>query len=234
MRLPLIIATLAVLSAPAYAHFHLDAPANVTTQDTLGDPQKTAPCGGAGTASNMVTAVQSGSMITISITETIFHPGHYRVSLAQNEAALPPEPTVTAGATQCGSVPIEATPTFPVLADGLLVHTAAFSGQQTMQVQLPAGMECQNCVLQVLEFMSNHAAPCFYHHCATVNVTANAPTPDAGALPGVDAAGGGGGGGGGGGSSSSGGCSTTHSSAMGPLVFALGLILMHRRRRTSR
>jgi uncharacterized protein (TIGR03382 family) len=39
-------------------------------------------------------------------------------------------------------------------------------------------MNCTNCVVQVLEFMSNHAAPCYYHHCAIVNVSPNAaPEP---------------------------------------------------------
>jgi len=104
---------------------------------------------------------------------------------------LPPEPTVTAGAGfACGSVPIETNPQFPVLADGLFVHTSSFNGvQQTAQVQLPAGMTCPNCVLQVIEFMGDHGlnnpGGCFYHHCSIVNITADGP--DAGVAQGDDA-----------------------------------------------
>ena len=96
---------------------------------------------------------------------------------------LPAEPVVTADTTACGSVPIEASPTFPVLADGQLVHTAAFGGKKSFQVTLPSNVTCTNCTLQVLEFMSNHPlnnpGGCFYHHCAVINVVA----PDAG-IPG--------------------------------------------------
>jgi uncharacterized protein (TIGR03382 family) len=75
----------------------------------------------------------------------------------------------------------------PLLADGLLVHTKPFSGPQTASVKLPAGMTCDPCVLQVVEFMSNHGAPCFYHHCSNIKITAN------GADAGIPGSGGGGG-----------------------------------------
>ncbi|HEY5944264.1 MAG TPA: SCE4755 family polysaccharide monooxygenase-like protein, partial [Kofleriaceae bacterium] len=205
----------------ANAHFKLVAPEAEYTQTTLGDPQKTAPCGptgDGGTATNQVTTVMSGSMLTVSLNETVYHPGHYRVSIAQTEAGLPAEPPVTAGTTQCGSVPIDSNPTLPVLADGVLVHTSAFSGQQTAQVQLPAGMTCTNCVVQVLEFMSNHPAPCFYHHCAIVNVTTTGQAPDAGVGgdAGTDPGG-------------SGGCNSGR--GVGPGIALLLLALLLRRRR---
>jgi hypothetical protein len=57
--------------------------------------------------------------MTVTITETIAHPGHYRVAIAQDEAGLPAEPIVTAGTTQCGSAPIDPNPSLPVLADGV-------------------------------------------------------------------------------------------------------------------
>ena len=190
---------LAALSSTALAHFRLDEPAASLVQgQPYGDPQKVAPCGGVGTATNAVTNYQPGQMITIKLAETVSHPGHYRVSLAQTEGQLPPEPVVTAGATECGSAPINANPTLPVLADGLLVNLVPGDGQQSVQVQLPPGQTCNNCVLQVLEFMSSHSAPCFYHHCAIVNVSATAPDagpvgtgPDAGAVTSPGSGGGG-------------------------------------------
>ena len=172
----------------ALAHFKLGTPTSMTVQDTLGGPQKSAPCGlsdtpgvmDESTKTNMVTTVQTGSMLSISINETIFHPGHYRVAIAQTMAQLPADPPVTAvTGDPCDSTTIMQTPTLPVLGDGLLVHTTALSGTQTMTVQLPAGMTCTNCVLQVIQFMSNHGlnnpGGCFYHHCATVTIADNAP-----------------------------------------------------------
>ncbi len=239
------IATVGVfagLMSTAEAHFKLNAPENRSNQDALGGPQKSAPCGtsdSSTTADNSTPTglppaeLKTGSLVTISINETIFHPGHYRVSLAQDAASLPADPLVTAGSTPCGSTVIDANPTLPLLADGLLVHTTSFGGvTKTMSVQLPAGMQCTNCVLQVVQFMSNHPlnnpGGCFYHHCAIVNISDTAPNqPDAGVMPGDDAgttpAG------------AAGGCcnaNTTESSTGGVLGAAmLGLLVLRRRRR---
>jgi uncharacterized protein (TIGR03382 family) len=180
----------------------------------------------------MVTTLQTGSMVTISITEATFaHPGHFFVALAPDIASLPADPVVTPGSTACGSTVINTNPTLPLLADGLLVHTGSLgSAPVTMKVQLPAGMTCTNCVLEVTQFMSNHGlnnpGGCFYHHCAIVNISDNAP--DAGVIPGDDA-----------GTTnppgSSGGCcnaNTTESSVAGLFGAALlGVLVLRRRRR---
>lgn len=187
MRL-LLFASLLV-SRFALAHFILQAPGNALNQNLLGDPQKAPPCGDetSSTATNAVTTYVSGQTITITVNETIYHPGHYRVALGlTGPQDLPAEPVVTADSTACGSVPIETTPVFPVLADGELLHTAAFGGPRSFQVTLPPDVTCRNCTLQVLEFMSNHGlnnpGGCFYHHCATINVVAS----DGGVLPGPE------------------------------------------------
>jgi MYXO-CTERM domain-containing protein len=164
------LACIGFTAATAKAHFRLDAPAATHEQSAQGSPQKDPPCGGGVTPTNAVTAYQSGSTITITIEETIFHPGHYRIAIADDPSNLPAEPPVTAGNTDCGSVPIEDPPTFPVLADGVLVHTQPFDGPQTFTVELPSDYTCDDCTLQILEFMSDHGAPCFYYHCATVTV----------------------------------------------------------------
>ncbi|MFO0616199.1 MAG: SCE4755 family polysaccharide monooxygenase-like protein [Polyangiaceae bacterium] len=169
-----------VSPSTASAHFILDEPPASTDQDVLGSPQKEPPCGG-GADNGLVTAYAEGQTITITIDETIAHPGHYRVALGLNGPAdLPEEPPVTAGSTACGSTVIQDPPVFPVLADGELVHTSPFSGPQSFEVTLPAGVKCDHCTLQVLEFMSNHAlndpGGCFYHHCATVSIGTAPPT----------------------------------------------------------
>jgi hypothetical protein len=214
--------------ATAEAHFKLNAPAALTQQDADGNPQKSPPCGGnPGTPTNMVTAVQSGSMLQISITETIYHPGHYRVALAQDTAGLPPVPNVTDN--NCNGLAPVANPTLPVLADGLLAHTAPFNPTtQTMQVPIPAGMTCNNCVHLVVQYMAQQGQPCFYSHCAKVNIAPTAPPPpDGGIDPGGD---------GGtdqpGPADPGGGCSTSRGAATGLLGgLAVALMMLRRRRR---
>ena len=219
------VAALLVLPSIASAHFHLDAPATAYEQTAQGDPQKAFPCGPTsttGVATGDVTTVVAGGTLTVTIDETIFHPGHYRIALAQDESGLPAEPPVTAGTTACGSVPIDDAPVLPVLADGVLVHTTSFSGPQTVQIPIPADATCTNCVVQVLEFMSSHGAPCFYHHCARVNILpAGSTPPDAGVPPDADPQP----------AKDSGGCATTRSTSW---LLALSLLLVRRRRAARR
>ena len=176
------------VSRVAFAHFILQAPAAEFDQGILGDPQKAPPCGADGTevSTGKVPTFEAGQTVTITINETIYHPGHYRVALGlTGPQDLPAEPTVTAAATPCGSVPIDMAPAFPVLADGQLIHTAAFPGPKSFQVTIPANITCTHCTLQVLEFMSSHPlnvpGGCFYHHCAVIDVVP--PSTDGGTTP---------------------------------------------------
>jgi hypothetical protein len=230
MRAPVII--VAVLgAAPAAAHFRLEAPASLGNQNALGNPQKTEPCGQDDpspvfTPTGAVNTAVTGSMVTITINETVFHPGHYRVAIAADMASLPANPPVTPGTTPCGSTVIDPAPAFPILADGVLPHTMRFAQpMQSFDVQLPAGFTCTNCVMQVTQFMSSHGAPCFYHHCATFTIADNPPPAiDAGTTPGGDA--------GGPGEPQPGGCCSGSrgggTALLGVLVFAL---VARRRRR---
>src|SRR5438067_6816574 len=172
----LIAAASAFVPGLAHAHFILIAPDSWMSQDSFGLPEKLGPCGdeGGGTPTAAVTAFRSGQAISVTIDEVIFHPGHYRVALAVNDRSeLPVEPTVTPnGGDPCGSAAIQNPPMFPILADNMLPHTQAFAGPQTFKVRLPADVTCTRCTLQVLEFMSSHPAPCFYHHCADISIQA--------------------------------------------------------------
>lgn len=156
------------------AHFTLQSPPALSTQDELGSPQKTAPCGpdGAGDPTGAVTTYQAGSTITITIDEKIHHPGHYRVALAIDDPnELPDAPPVTPTANdECASTVIQDPPVFPILADGMLEHTAPFGSPQSFEVTLPDDVTCDNCTLQVIEYMSSHDAPCFYYHCANIAI----------------------------------------------------------------
>jgi MYXO-CTERM domain-containing protein len=233
LKLFLVLACLAAAS-PAYAHFVLMQPSSWARLDGGGNPQKSAPCGNEGTpiATGAVIEYKTGDTIPITIEETTFHPGHYRVSLAKDQASLPDDPdgAVVPGSMGCDTLAINSNPTLPLLADGLLAHTKAFgaTNPQTAMVKLPAGMTCDPCVLQVVEFMSNHGAPCFYHHCSNIKITAN------GADAGIPGSGGGGDDAGVGGEpNTGGGCSASggSSSALLGLMMAGGALRRRGRRR---
>jgi uncharacterized protein (TIGR03382 family) len=168
----------------ADAHFALEDPPSWMSQDSLGLPQKLGPCGdeGGGTPTGTVTTYQSGQTITVTVNEIIFHPGHYRISLAVNDRSeLPAEPVVTPGSTPCGTAAIENPAVFPVLADDVFDHTQPFTSPQSVQITLPSDVVCAHCTLQVIEFMSEHAlnnpGGCFYHHCADLSISAPGSPP---------------------------------------------------------
>ena len=170
----LVAAAGVFLPTSAYAHFILLAPDSWMSQDSSGLPEKLGPCGdeGGGIPTGIVPPFHPGDTISVTIDEVIAHPGHYRVALAVDDRSeLPPEPRVTPKAGDpCGSAAIEDRPTFPVLADNVLPHTQPFAKPQTFSVTLPSNVTCTKCTLQVLEFMSSHPAPCFYHHCADISI----------------------------------------------------------------
>jgi Lytic polysaccharide mono-oxygenase, cellulose-degrading len=179
-----VIAGVCAAAVPrsAEAHFILQQPPASQSADSLGSPQKLGPCGGetATTPTNIVTTYQEGQTITIQVEQTVPHTGHWRVSLGMTgPSSLPAEPAVTASSTSpCGSAAIENPPVFPVLGDDLLDQPTppATNAVATFQVTLPKGMTCNNCTMQVLEFMSNHPlnnpGGCYYHHCAQISIVA--------------------------------------------------------------
>jgi hypothetical protein len=182
-----------LLTLEAHAHFALEAPPAYSVQDADGLPEKSAPCGQADPGdpvvpTHAITSFHSGDTITVTIDEKIFHPGHYRVALAMDQASLPADPIVAADANSpCGTAQIQSSMTPGVLVDNMLPHTTAFTVPQSFQVTLPTGMTCTNCTLQVIEFMSDHSlnnpGGCFYHHCAQVTIVPqNTPLPDAGVV----------------------------------------------------
>jgi hypothetical protein len=70
-----------------------------------------------------------------------------------------------------------------VLADGLFVHSTRPTGPVDpfeADVQLP-NLNCRRCTLQVVEFMAEHGfnnpGGYTYHHCASVQITADPKKP---------------------------------------------------------
>ena len=121
----------------------------------------------------------------MKVQETIYHPGHYRVALAVNSPVeLPVDPKATTETTDRGprsvSGEIQNPVQVPLLADGLFVHTAKVDGPLETDVTLP-NINCKRCTLQVIQFMAdpgkNPDGDYSYHHCAVVNITADATKP---------------------------------------------------------
>jgi uncharacterized membrane protein YgcG len=228
-------AAAAFVPAAARAHFILQSPASWAQQDPTGMPEKSAPCGQAdpGTtavATNNVTGFAPGDTVTITVNEAIFHPGHYRVALSSSgQDGLPADPPVTAGSTACGSTVIQSPAVFPVLADGMLQHTTAFSGPQSFTVKLPTDIICTRCSLQVIEFMSDHGlnnpGGCFYHHCADLSIEPGGGSGNGGSTGNASGTGGS--------SSGGGGCAVAGArvSLTTGLVLLVAAGVMRRRRR---
>jgi len=173
----------------ADAHFKLLEPASWIVENERGDPQKSAPCGADPKAemSKALTQAKGGSALHLKVTETIYHPGHYRVALAVNSREeLPPDPMTFERTTEKGPRSvwgvIQSPPQLPVLADGLFPHYAKPASPQTFEtdVQLP-NITCPRCTLQVIQFMADHGynqpGGYSYHHCADLQITADPSKP---------------------------------------------------------
>ena len=178
-----------VVPAVAHAHFKLIEPASWIVEDERGDPQKAGPCGGtngnAGTPTNTLGKAVGGQKLHVKVMETIYHPGHYRIALAVNSRAeLPADSDVVTKESERGprsvSATIQSAPKLPVLADGLFVHTVKATEPFETDVTLP-NISCRRCTLQVIQFMEQHGANnpgmYTYHHCAVVQITADAKKP---------------------------------------------------------
>ncbi|SRR5216684_2265174 len=197
-----VAVTLSVLPVSIYAHFNLLQPASWIKEDQRGDPQKIGPCGGDPKGQNemlvtsAVTKLTGGSKLHLKIQETIFHSGHYRVALAVNSRnELPPDPITFEKYTDRGVysvwAAIQSPPQIPVIVDGLFQHypkagEPASSVPKTpmapweTDIQLP-NISCAKCTLQVIQFMADHPynqpGGYSYHHCAELQITADASKP---------------------------------------------------------
>ncbi|MEO5922645.1 MAG: SCE4755 family polysaccharide monooxygenase-like protein [Bryobacteraceae bacterium] len=186
----------------ASAHFKLLAPESAIIESALGDPQKLGPCGGAsanakgpanpGMPSGIVTKAIGGSKLHIKVQETVYHPGHYRISLAVNSREeLPADPEVTLRQSERGDQSVSAVIMNPVkppvLVDGLWPHQAKMADALETDITLP-NISCAKCTLQIAQFMAEHGrnkdGDFTYHHCAELNITADATKPITAGWPG--------------------------------------------------
>lgn len=186
---------LSIGASDARAHFNLMQPLAMHEQGFLGDPQKTGPCGPGpldpGIATNDVTTFEAGETITVQWAEAIQHPGHFRIALAKNPADLT-DPDIDVDGNCNYSSFVDQSGIGPVLVDDITPGGAGV--MVTQEVTLPSE-PCENCTLQVIQFMTQHAPPCIYYHCANINVVAAGGEADAGVSADAGIAGTGGAGG---------------------------------------
>ena len=77
---------------------------------------------------------------------------------------------------------MQSPPQIPVVADGLFQHYTRPASPQTYEadIQLP-NINCPKCTLQIIEFMAQHGynqpGGYSYHHCAELQITADASRP---------------------------------------------------------
>ncbi len=169
----LTAALLLATAAPAYAHIALTFPAPRTTA------QKAGPCGTAGSVrGSTVTSFAPGETITLEWSETVDHPGHYRIAFDDdgNDVFLNPNnPNDNFASTMVEPI------------------TDKTGGSYTQQITLPT-TPCDNCTLQLMQVMTTQVPyNSFYYQCADIT---------------IGSSGGGGGGGGGGGDAGTGGDGT--------------------------
>lgn len=156
------------------AHARLDMPpardAGKVGSDAHKDP--TGPCGNIAPTTSPVT-YQSGSAIQVQWTETVNHPGCFLIGLSTKM-----NPTAQTDFTQIANIK----------------HSTqgAVPRPYTATVQLPAGVICSQCTLQLRQIMlAAETDPCppatiasgaTYYTCADVTLTAPA-APDLGTTP---------------------------------------------------
>jgi hypothetical protein len=182
----------------AHAHFTLLEPASWIEEDADGDPQKGGPCGPrAGeshTPTDMITTYTAGQKVMVKWEETVPHPGHFRIALAENRDDLV-DPVIQYDGLCNPTSPIQFSDELPVLADNVHPRTStAGTGPMFMhEITLPSGMTCEKCTLQVIQFMTAHTPSCYYYHCADIKIVAAAGTGGASGAAGTSNAGSGGG-----------------------------------------
>ena len=149
----------------ADAHIRLDSPS-----PRIAD-QKVGPCGAAGsTRGSNVKVLAPGATIEVSWTETVNHPGHYRLSFDADGQDF----TVPLSFT-------DVTQTMNVLVDNITDR----SGSQLVYKQMVTlpNITCENCTLQLIQMMTDKPpygdGNDIYFQCADIALRAGTPTVDA-------------------------------------------------------
>lgn len=179
------LSAMALAPTPGHAHINVE-------MSRSGD-QKDSPCGTANSQrGSNVLRVRPGTTINVSVSETIPHPGYFRIAFDVDGDDDFPIPTGTDGADgncagdpACGPGKEDYCSNETVLLDKLSPHPAGdfFGGpyEYTFSVTLP-DVECSDCTLQVIQMMNDfnfHPAPYpaddIYYRCIDLELSNDAP-----------------------------------------------------------
>src|SRR5690606_29484278 len=171
--------------APATsAHVRLITPEPRADGNSNEGDLKIGPCGqhaGMNGRTDRITTFEPGASITVSFGEFINHPGYYRIALDVDGDDDFPDAT----ASDPDNVPLSdlTNPSLPVYI--LQYYTddlsPGFGEEQvyTTTVTLPA-IECDNCTLQVIQFMTDNPNMPNYFQCADLVLSASGDDAGAG------------------------------------------------------
>ena len=160
MPLTLRLLTLALLltvAAPAWAHIRLDEPP--MRYEYSFSTQKQGPCGG-GVATGQVTTFAPGDTITVRWTETINHPGHFRIAL---------DPTGTDAFVDPSSE------TDMAVTGNIIAYVPDTGGSQFEYTFTLPNQECARCSLQLIQVMTDKLGNGWgnddiYYWCADISI----------------------------------------------------------------
>lgn len=190
-----LAAVVGTLGATRSAQAHIDVNMAGTHTSRSSDSFfgiKTAPCGQAGsTRGTEVFTYRPGDTINVSVTETIPHPGYFRISFdddGDDDFVIPEGTEGEFGDAACENHPLcgpgngDYCSNETVLLDHLNPHPAGGQKTYTWSVTLP-DVECDNCTLQIIQMMNDfgpHAPQDYpdadiYYHCIELVLSEDAP-----------------------------------------------------------
>jgi hypothetical protein len=151
-----VFLALAFVSGQAAAHIRLEVPKSRYLNDPQqSTKQKQAPCGVTNDArvtdKSLITTFKAGEKITVEWTETVNHPGHFRIAFSekgQNFPAATLEPMAEGG---------------QILADDIPDDNSKAGGKFTQEITLP-NVTCDTCTLQLIQVMTDSGD--YYFQCA--------------------------------------------------------------------
>lgn len=177
--LSVIVATALGVSA-ASAHVTLVNPPPRLGGEEGQNQLKIGPCGqNQNGRTDTVTNFMGGETITVDFSEYINHTSYYRIALdVEGDDSFPQRPE--ASVSPDGDDPASVHPLSDINDPNLEVYILQYYTQDegmfmqaadySTEVQLP-NIDCQNCTLQLIQFMYNDPEP-HYYQCADITITA--------------------------------------------------------------
>ena len=153
----LIAGSAFTLGGQASAHIQLDSPPSRYSGQV---DQKTKYCGSGGTASGVVTEWTAGTEVTVSWTETINHPGHFRIALDPTGTDLFEDPVDENDKLASGNI---------------IAYIDDPGGQSNFSYTFTVpDYDCNPCSLQVIQYMTDKLNDGIdneiYYWCADVQI----------------------------------------------------------------